>query len=482
MKYKLIKWVILWFLNILVTSSTLFSWCKSCKQKTMVEFQLRISDDQIKLTPSESNETVLVEKKNIIQDDNTNLYLTNEQKKYVYGLYPVVKPLFRGRVSTKFILYLIIDYLGAPLPTNQILPHTRSISFRLSADNQWAVACTTQIPSTMNLWNMASGEFVRVITDTSNTVCCFTSDSHYLISVCTKTKTLQLWAVSTGTLVHTFKGHTKTITSCSLSTDDQILLSTSRDWTVRLWAVRTGKCTQILTGHWTCVTWGQFCNRDQHVVSTGGSIIRIWDVNTGKCVRVLKTQSGDDIRRCVFSDNEQFLLSLGNEVTVWEFPTGNHVQTFHEHARVVQEFERYRHKDLTRERVVPYPVRHACFVRQDTHVTSIGEDHVLCIWRVHDAHCIHRFADYDRMIYHSYCLKSGGIECIIASTWSQPNYNGYELHVLNVESGETMFTFTGHSNPINSFCVSPDGRYVTSCSTDTGRVFIFAEHKKLQTF
>jgi len=463
MKCKLIKWVILWFLSISVTSSTLFSCCTKTKQ---IEFFSPRISDQIKL--SKSNETVLVERKKIIQNDNTDLYLTNDQKKYVYALCAVVKIGCRGCVSTKYIVYLILDYLRAPFPKNQILPACFVVGFH-------AVSCTNDYSSTINLWNVASGQFIREMTDTGNTVCCFTSDGHYIISACRKTKNLKLWTVPACTLVRTFKGHTGDITSCSLSTHDQILLSTSMDGTVRLWAVRTGKCTQELTGHYWPVNWGQFCNRDRLVVSAA-QLIRIWDVNTGECVRVLKPQRDERISRCVFSDNERLLISLGNDgVSVWQLATGTHVQTFHGHAIIVPNEVIYRYQRLTTEKVVPYQVKYACFVRQDTHVASVGDDFVLYIWRVHDAKCIRKFADYERMIDHSYWLKSDAIECIIVS-------NGYELHVLAVESGETIFTLTGHTHRIYDFFVSSDGRFLTSRSADNGRVFIFAEHKKLQTF
>jgi len=451
MKYTLIKWVILWFLSIPVTSC-LFS---CCKRKEMIVFKPRISDDPIKLTPSESNETVLVKKKNIIQDDNTNLYLTNDQKEYVYALSPVLKLFCRLRSSPKNIICLIINYLGAPFPTF-------SRDFQMSAKNQWAKVGNCY-DYNFEKFSVASCEFFRVMTDTSKSVCCFTSDGHYIIAACVKPKTLKMWTVPAGTLVQTFKGHNDDITSCSLSTNDQILLSTSRDQDVYIWAVRTGRIRRVFPAvtlihysrsYWP---WGQFCNRDRLVV-TASKHIKIWDVNTGECVRVLRPQRDDWISRCVFSDNEHLLLSLGNDgVSVWEFATGKHVQAFREHGRLAR-----------------MAVKYACFVRQDTQVASIGGNRdSLCIWRVYDAQCIHRFADYERMICHSYWLKSATIECIIVSMDNQ-------LHVLAVESGETIFAFTGgrHTCRILDFSVSSDGRYLASCSFNNASVFIFAEHKK----
>lgn len=136
------------------------------------------------------------------------------------------------------------------------------------------------------------------------------------------------------------------------------------------------------------------------------------------------------------------------------------MQTFHEHKNWV----------LT-----------SCFVREDTWVASVDNDYTLCIWRISDAHCIHRFenSNYFLLLQHSYWLKSGDIECIIVATENSP----YEIQVLAVESGKGIFTFTGHTDRIHSVCVSSDGKYLISGSKDGEiRIFVFSEHKELHTF
>ena len=51
-------------------------------------------------------------------------------------------------------------------------------------------------------------------------------------------KTVKLWRVSDGTLLHTLEGHTDSVESVAFTRDGQTLVSGSLDGTVRLWGVK----------------------------------------------------------------------------------------------------------------------------------------------------------------------------------------------------------------------------------------------------
>jgi WD40 repeat protein len=62
-------------------------------------------------------------------------------------------------------------------------------------------------------------------------------------------QTVQLWDVSSGSMVHTLTGHAASVQDVAFSPDGRLLASAALDRTVRLWDPRTGSPVRTLTGH-----------------------------------------------------------------------------------------------------------------------------------------------------------------------------------------------------------------------------------------
>jgi WD40 repeat protein len=58
--------------------------------------------------------------------------------------------------------------------------------------------------------------------------------------------TVKIWDVSSGTCVHTLKGHSSYVTSVAFSHDSTWLASASSDMTVKIWDVSSGTCIHTL--------------------------------------------------------------------------------------------------------------------------------------------------------------------------------------------------------------------------------------------
>jgi len=64
-----------------------------------------------------------------------------------------------------------------------------------------------------------------------------------------------------------------------------------------------------------------------------------------------------------------------------------------------------------------------------------------------------------------------------------PSWLGNAVRVWDVETGETLRTFTGHTNRVLSISFSPDGRFLVSGSVDgTVRVWGVKTGKTIRTF
>jgi|EP00505_MAST-04D_sp_SCG-Rhode-Island_P001021 transcription initiation factor TFIID subunit 5 len=164
-------------------------------------------------------------------------------------------------------------------------------------------------------------------------------------------------------------GHSMSVTGCSISCDNQWLLTSSQDSSVRLWHVGTGMSTAKYTmaTESLCPIWGvsfapyghffASCSHDNMAyawtversvpirhffghasdvstvryhpnsifVGTGSmdNSVRLWDMRDGNVCRVFKKHPGP-VHSLAFSPNGQFLASAGedNKITIWDLQKG----------------------------------------------------------------------------------------------------------------------------------------------------------------
>jgi len=159
--------------------------------------------------------------------------------------------------------------------------------------------------------------------------CSISHDDRLVVTVANK-NALNIWEVSSGTLVHTLRGHTDKTCSCYFSKDDSFILSTSVDATVRIWNTRTATLVKTLTdseGHRVescCITNDGktivACYMDQY--------LKVWDVESGNCRRTLVSDlSSESLKKCWLSNSERFIIASckgdrDNTLAVWRLDTG----------------------------------------------------------------------------------------------------------------------------------------------------------------
>src|SRR5262249_48382521 len=95
-------------------------------------------------------------------------------------------------------------------------------------------------------------------------------------------KTVRLWKVSSGAVLHSFGGHEGAVHAIAFSPDGQNLVSASVDKTARIWSLEKEMMIAKLTGHNNaipCVAWSP----DGATIATGSldRTIRLWN-NDGR--------------------------------------------------------------------------------------------------------------------------------------------------------------------------------------------------------
>ncbi|MEH2325338.1 MAG: WD40 repeat domain-containing protein [Nostoc sp.] len=92
-------------------------------------------------------------------------------------------------------------------------------------------------------------------------------------------KTIKVWDVDSGNIVHTLTGHSDYITSLAISYDGKNLVSASREKTIKIWDLNTATLKKTLHGHsgWVnCIA----ISPDGEFITSGSNdgTIKIWGV------------------------------------------------------------------------------------------------------------------------------------------------------------------------------------------------------------
>jgi len=92
-------------------------------------------------------------------------------------------------------------------------------------------------------------------------------------------KTIKLWNLETGQLMHTLQGHTNSVYSVSFSPDGKTLASGSGDYTIKFWNLETGQLIRTLQEH-TQRVWSVSFSPDGKTLASGSDdyTIKLWNL------------------------------------------------------------------------------------------------------------------------------------------------------------------------------------------------------------
>lgn len=155
----------------------------------------------------------------------------------------------------------------------------------------YPVLMTGGYDRTVRVWNLATGETLRVLTGHARGVRSLQFDDVKLITG-SMDRTLKIWNWRTGELLRTLEGHTEGIVS--LCFDANILVSGSADSSIRVWNFHTGECYP-LNGHRDWVNalqlWSGMNSStgslDMFLFSASDDFtIRLWDLQRRESIMV----------------------------------------------------------------------------------------------------------------------------------------------------------------------------------------------------
>ena len=211
---------------------------------------------------------------------------------------------------------------------------------------------------TIKLWDLATGKEIRTITGHSDSVHAIAiSPDGKILASGSNDKTIRLWDLQTGRAIRTITGHSSWVRSVAISSlnsssdtgndnDNKILASGSTDKTIKVWNLSTGKLIHTLKGHTQSVTSlaisPSIKGSDATLISgSADRSVKIWNLSTGELVRTIRghTQSITSLAinpaNRVSRDKTFATGSTDKTIKIWNLSTGELVSTLFEGVEAV---------------------------------------------------------------------------------------------------------------------------------------------------
>ncbi|WP_016950957.1 WD40 repeat domain-containing protein [Anabaena sp. PCC 7108] len=187
----------------------------------------------------------------------------------------------------------------------------------------------------IKVWNIETGEIIHTLTGHSNYVRSVTfSHDGKIIASGSDDKTFKLWHSLKG---KTFIEHSDGVNSVAFSPDSQTYATASLDKTVKIWDLINEKLIYNLIAHENSINSIVFSIDGQHLISAGcDQSIKIWNVRTGMVDTTIADHSESINTIAVSPDGKTFATgSDNNTIKLWYLATGELINTFAGHTDCV---------------------------------------------------------------------------------------------------------------------------------------------------
>ncbi|GAM18992.1 hypothetical protein SAMD00019534_021670, partial [Acytostelium subglobosum LB1] len=166
--------------------------------------------------------------------------------------------------------------------------------------------------------------------------CSMSPDNQFILS-CSEDNSARLWSMETMSNLVAYKGHNYPIWDVSFSPYGYYFATASHDKTARLWCTNYISPMRIFAGHLSDVNCVRF-HPNINYLATGSSdkSARLWECNTGKCVRIFMGHRAP-IYSVSISPDGKYLATAGEDTSVvlWDLASGKKIKKMDGHTKTV---------------------------------------------------------------------------------------------------------------------------------------------------
>ncbi|KAI8966970.1 WD40-repeat-containing domain protein [Mycotypha africana] len=254
---------------------------------------------------------------------------------------------------------------------------------------------------TVRVWNLSTGELLHILEGHVSTIRCLalrkgptatsTDDNNQPNIVVTGSRdtSLRIWNIDSGELVHLCTGHQNSVRCLAIHGD--YVASGSYDTTARLWSLITGDCVHELVGHHSQIYAIEF---DGQRVITGSldSNIRVWSPIDGTCLATLK---GHTSVVNLLHLNYPTLVSGGGDgcIRIWNLSTDSDNNNNNNNNN------NNSNKYECQHRISAHDNSMTCFAVDDKRILSGGQDGRVKLWDLKRGTLIRNFTEPGKTVW-----------------------------------------------------------------------------------
>jgi WD40 repeat protein len=313
---------------------------------------------------------------------------------------------------------------GGPL-LRTLAGHTGSVNaVAVTPDGRYAVSASYD--TTLAVWDLERGVEIRTLEGHSDPVnaVAITPDGRCVVSAAgisrsrwedekTADYTLKVWDLRTGTILHTFSGHTDAVCTVGVAPDGKQVLSGAADGMLKLWDLETGAEQWTVKGHNARINTVVVTPDGRRAISAASSsdnsaqrALKVWDLVTGAELYAFDL-FGAWYNTVVVTPDGLQAVSASDDTTlkVWDLMACLEQRTLSGHNDWVYAL---------------------AMMPDGKHVVSSSEDRTVKVWDIERAVVVASFSADSRLIG---CIITPNGETIIASDAS----TAYTLRLEGLE-------------------------------------------------